>query len=763
MLKTVPFQDRQEARHSDFNGIQANARAAVDTLTRDAVTAVAPGYAGFAVTKNGSTELVIAAGRIYRTDGACFELEQQSTRSITSILPSATKRVVAVIAYGREEDSRSETRDFLVDLESDTTEPRNVVVERRRAAIVDLVPGQESATLPRPAVDGSLMVIAWIVLNTTGIESIAMEPATALSSVSRNAQRITSLETWRGQIEPRINTIASDITALKNALKGLAGTSELVLVLKDIARIKERLEIPDTASDWAADRFLTEDETDAANIDYLALIEEGIRFAHEARNETQIGLYNALDLNAYVTGNGLLLPAIAKKVIRLASSAGALDGKIAIAQYGFQTHEMKQMSVARSRLRYGPAYNVCNNSQWWSEGTYDSATNTFRRNGEMFQVTGTQILDNVYGQTWWDPLNAHTLVRVQQFWEDTWEDKYWIAQVTDRTVGGAQIAQTFLNSQDGWLSGLNLLVTDKGPDSDIHISIARATDAGMPDIKALVSHVTIPYADIKVSPTKTYVNIPPCFLEAGGRYAIVITTLGSHKVGIVDSNEYSQGTLFYSTDGQYYSGDLTRDLWFELEFLQFKASRVELELGALTLSGGIASIDILAGTICPKSCVIEHQVLINSQWKALGVVNAGLLAGLPPLLRHRVVLSGTTAVAPAIEIPSSRVRVWRQRTTFKHISTRRTLATPATTIRVDLILSKFTAARHTVDVKLRRDDNTLISSTGFTDTPIDADRFTRSFAFTAAPAVSAYKIETTGTTNNALVPFHVEERVDIAF
>ncbi|MDR6900214.1 hypothetical protein [Rhizobium miluonense] len=95
-----------------------------------------------------------------------------------------------------------------------------LVVERRRAAKLDLVPGQESATLPRPVVDQSLIVIAWVTLNTTGIEAIAMEGANALPSVTRNDKRIRSLEVWRDQIEPRINTIASDITALK---KGMAG------------------------------------------------------------------------------------------------------------------------------------------------------------------------------------------------------------------------------------------------------------------------------------------------------------------------------------------------------------------------------------------------------------------------------------------------------------------------------------------------------------------------------------------------------------
>ncbi len=109
MLKTVPFQDRMEARHSDLNAIQSSARATFDTLVADAVTAVRPGYAGFIATKNSATELQIAPGRIYRPDGALFEMAVATTRNVTAILPAATKRLVAVIAYGQEEDSRNET------------------------------------------------------------------------------------------------------------------------------------------------------------------------------------------------------------------------------------------------------------------------------------------------------------------------------------------------------------------------------------------------------------------------------------------------------------------------------------------------------------------------------------------------------------------------------------------------------------------------------------------------------------------------------
>ena len=82
MLKTVPFQDRMEARHSDLNNIQGSARATFDTLVKDAVTADAPGYAGFVVTKNSATELQIAAGLVSRPGGAVFEREQASTRNL---------------------------------------------------------------------------------------------------------------------------------------------------------------------------------------------------------------------------------------------------------------------------------------------------------------------------------------------------------------------------------------------------------------------------------------------------------------------------------------------------------------------------------------------------------------------------------------------------------------------------------------------------------------------------------------------------------
>ncbi len=750
MFRTVPFQDRMEARHTDFNNFQSAARESVDRLTADAVTAGTAGYAGFLVTQSSATELKVAPGRLYRGDGSAFIMTAEVTRSVVSILPTATQRLVALIAYGQEEDSQTDVRDFWVDLEADTTEPRTVPVERRRSAIVDLVPGQESGTLPRPAIDQALTVIAWVTLGPVGILSISMEPASQLPSVRDNRNRLNVLEDWRSRTDPRVNTIDSSIAALKASVAGLASQGELLSLMRDVARVKEILEIPDDASDWAADRYLTTDETDVDNVDLNVLVEEGLRFRHDGRNETQLALYNPLDVNAYQAGNGLLLPAISGKSVRLASSSGASVAAVSIAQYGFQTHEMVQRSVSRQRIRYGTTYEVCTNAQWWRDGAYDSATNTFSRAGETFLVTSG------------DPARNHQMVRVTQFFVDTWEEPYWDYVTTDRTISGAQVAQSFLNPQDGWLAELRIRVTEKGADGDLAVSLCELTPAGTPDPTKLIAHVVVPHASIKVSPTATVIDVPPTFVSGGKRYAWLLTTLGSHKIQLVDGSRFSQGTFFYTTDGLYYAGDLTRDIWFEMGFLDFSATRREIELGALTLSGGIAAIDILAGAIVPKSCSLQHQVLVNGVWRSIDNSDPTIFAGLPPLLRHRVVMQGTPSVMPAIVIPESRVVVWRPRTTMKHISTTRTLATEAGTIRVDLQVCNFDPGRHTLTVKLRKEDGSLVSATGYTDRTVDAKRRVRSFSFTLDPAIDTYKIAIEGTTNNALAPFLIEERVDIA-
>ena len=44
----------------------------------------------------------------------------------------------------------------------------------------------------------------------------------------------------------------------------------------------------------------------------------------------------------------------------------------------------------------------------------------------------------------------------------------------------------------------------------------------------------------------------------------MLVSNANHKVGIADGQGYLDGTFFFSTDGSYYVGDLTKDMMLEV-------------------------------------------------------------------------------------------------------------------------------------------------------------------------------------------------------
>ena len=85
------------------------------------------------------------------------------------------------------------------------------------------------------------------------------------------------------------------MAALAQRLNGTASMKFTLKIVSDIARIKEVLNLPDTYAMWGADHFLTVDESDILNVDYLAKIEEGIRFPNAAERDAQMSLLNPMD------------------------------------------------------------------------------------------------------------------------------------------------------------------------------------------------------------------------------------------------------------------------------------------------------------------------------------------------------------------------------------------------------------------------------------------------------------------------------------
>lgn len=744
MERQVILRDDQEQQAADHNNIQTFVRQTFDDLVFDAIHD-GRAYAGLNTTATSSTQVTTAAGQLY-ANGAMHISMDAVQQNMFPMLPAATKKKVALVTWATENENLDvQSRDYLINVDTGETQPAANPMESRRVANISAVAGVESPDPQLPALASHLLVYAIVTLSTTGIESVEMVNANRLPQLRQVAESQRSIEIWRAATEPRITTIASDITALAQTLVGQTSQRDLFMLFADVARLKEMNELPDDYAAYGADRYLTADETDVGNINLLAKVEEGVRFSEANAGLSELAVFSTLDPNKIIS-NGLMLP---KYTNQTRLNITGYSGEVSISQYGYQTFEITQKSMSRIRIRYGNTYTYCTNSAWWRQGVYDSVTNTFRRNGETFEVVGG------------DPRVNHKLVRVRQYWADTYEEPYWDYKVTDHTINGAQVGQTFLNSQDGWLTQVGFYLTRRAGSGNINLALCETVN-GAPDLTKAIMVTTVNYADLKQYPEQTMVTIPPTFLKAGRRYAVVLTTNANHWAAMASGNSYTQGTFFYSTDGAFYQGDLTKDMMLTLNFAQFANARVVIALQPLQLDGGIANIDINAESIIPGATDLVFEVEINSAWRPLTEVDVTALIGLPPLIPLRAVFLGTSDIMPALKLLGSVVKVWRPRTTFKHISDN-CIRVSTTSIKVQLKLEGWNAANHTVACTLLTGVSfATVETADVTETQVIDDYTTiKTYTFNLGAAISNFKIQIDGTTSTALSTYHVAERVDV--
>ena len=753
MREIVNFRDRQEVQAADFTSLQLYARASFDDLIRDAVQD-GKGFAGFEVTQATSSDVSVAAGRFY-TAGAMYYRDTATTIQLAAMLPLVTKKKVAIVVWGLPADIDTEPRDFLVDVETGETEPQVVAMHNARQVQMQAIAGIEAPDPQPPAnLDVNVLPVAYVTLATSGI--VAVEPAVGnrLPSVKENAAALAALKTWKDTVDPRIATIASEIAEIKRRLAGVSDQHDLLQMAADLARVKELIGLPADYAEYGADRFLDDSDSDTANLEYLAKIEEGIRFAAENAAQSQLSVFNPLDPNIKLS-DGLVLPTW-DHARRL--TVGDYVAETSLSQYGYQTIELKQFTMSRERIRYGNAFTVCTNSAWFRSGQYDPTASTLRIGNETFEVTPAGGF-GLFG------LFFH-FVRVRQFWRDWVEEPYWSSVSVDHSISGASVAQTFLNSQDGWLTRLWLWFTRLAGSGSVSLAITETTSSGMPDPNSAICYLTVPYDKLRIGWTS--IDLPPTFLKAGRLYAVQVVTGADHWVGMASGNKYTHGTFFYTTDGVFYAGDLTRDMMFALDFAAFKAPRVEVQLAPLSLNGGIAALDLISSMVTTDIAAISFEVQIGGKWSALSEVTPDLLVGLPPLLPFRAVFVGTNDVHAGLQTQGSVVTVSRPRMTFKHISTSQLLAAPTTTVHVILRLEAWNAAHHTLTCKLDTIGG-LVDPTAVETRELGADLnngnkvIERTYSFSLGQPVISYAIVIEGATTTALDVFHVAERVRIDF
>lgn len=718
MEKQVIFRDRQELQSADLNAVQTYTADSLQHLTQDAVTA-GLAYTGGLVAAASATEITVASLRFYN-DGKGYVSETGQTLNLFQYLPLVTKKLVALVVWGQETDTDVEPRDFLLDLTTGATQPSAVAMQRLRAAQVNLLSGAESADPQPPVIQTGTLAIAYIYLTPTGIERIEMQTAARLPQLADHAQRVNVLEAWKGQAEPRITSIATDLAGLASKTEDKADRTSIVALANDIAALKEKLVVPSTAVAYTPNYGDTT-QSDGAGVGYSARVDDAILFDYAASATLNLALFNPIDPSVKVAANGLLLPDYIS-VPRVATAGYA--GDVAISGYQVQAVNVKKFKAPDHSRHYGPHAN--HHAKWYARHGWDK-----------YGSTQDFVLE-AFGYRKISPKDTYTL------------------DPAVTAFNGALLAQTVLVSNAMWLTRVGINFTSVAASGDVTILVAE-TRGGKPLLDQTLTLVTVPQADLQTYPIETTVDVPPVLLSPGKRYALVVLTQGNHRLALVDGGPDTQGKLFYGQDADYngYTGHY--DLLLTLYGAQFTATRTEVMLQALALAGGMNDIRILAPHITPKGCEFQYEIQPTGAgaWYKLGDPILRLATS-PNLVNLRAVFTGTSDLAPAVVLTSNAVTVSRPNTTSTWWSAARTV--PSTTsIVLSALVSAWDGVNHTLTPKIVIGGTEYAASVTTSVAEDGATRFKYSFT---VPATTTYKIKLTGTRTAGSNPFAVVELID---
>ena len=767
MHKQIIIRDRQEFDPDDWNRTEQFVQDTLDHLVRDAITDDLK-YAGFDVAQTSSVEITVAPGRLH-ADGEVYVNETLETFNLLSLLPVANKRVVAIVAYATTIETDVQERDFLVDVDSEQMEPAAVPMVRQRKANVDRVAGVAGADPQPPTTGAENLAVCLVTLGTAGILSIEMVAANRLESLEAVGTRVGALEVWRGQAGTRLETLASDLAGLAGQGQDVAHANVLEAIMFDVARIRRAVELPDVYAAYGADLLLTEERADTDTVGYAARIEEGLTFPLAAQDVGLVSLFNPFDAGVKVYGNGLMLPAHSSE---LRVAVPGYSGAVSLTQYQVQTWALVKKHTTRKRTRWGNRWKdtrsvtklrVLRRSTPGPNGEpvgseYPVAPILFNKAAADEDLSGWRAEQSVRSR------GQVRHIRGRHYRLDRWTEPYWTQIATEVSVDGALRAQSFLNAQDGWLTRVGLYFTTLAATGDVRVMLTELTEAGTPDMAAVVADVTLARADMALYPLETTVEIGPAFLRAGRRYAIVLLSQAAHSVALGDPLAYSGGASFYSVDGAFFTGSQTDDLKFNLYYAKFARTWLQVQLDPLSLGGGISEIDLIEEGWTPESTSAVYEVQASGQpWVPLAELPDSAVNGplhlLPTLLNFRVTLSGTPDVMPGINLAATQQHLQRPATAMTFVSDAWTLAAASQTIKVKVVSADFVEADHDLTISLLAGPGETAEAADAVETETLADGTTvRTATFNfAAPGYSQFKVKLVGATAGATSVFTIDE------
>lgn len=763
MTRIARIVSDQQVTLSDFQNLAQDPRDLVDVMAQ---TAVAEGrvYFGATVIKTSETRTAVSTPLGLYDGGAIYTRDASETIEVDmlSMLPTTgNQRIVALVMQGAELTDETEERDFRVGVVNNViqTEARPTATRLYRRASIATVQGAPAPQPARPTVDVALVVIAWVTLSSTGITAIEQNTDQRLNSLVNVDTRVKSVEAWRTETEPTVQGLKIDVAKLMANANNKVDRRMQGYVLEQLARLNERVGVDQGASFSYSDYFLTleDSRSDETNIQFLAKVEEGIRFADDNLDTKALSLLTPGDTSIQISPGGLCLPKYGETVLL---SVKGRDAEVAVSNAGSQTVTYTLKTISKTRIRYGAPFLVCTNSQWWATGRYDQTKGIF------YQNDGTQY--NVeFSQDAGGP--AHYIMRVTQLFYDSYEEPYWAATIVPASYSGQVAGNTFMVPRSAWVTGFNIGFSrvDAGG-GDVRLALCEVNTAGAPNYDACLAVTTLPAANLKVWPAVTRFNIEPTFLEGGKRYAWFIITPGNHWLAMVEGNKYAQGTFFVSTDAAWSQGNISQDACFEIIAADFQASRLVVNLNNWNLSGGIAGIDLLLKQVAKRDAFdIIFEIQLGSKWISLTeVVNGDSpLFGLPAAVNVRMTFIGTTEVMPGIKLNESYVTLTRPRTAAVHISDVMQAPANVDEVTIEAVLEHYVEVDHDCGVKLLTGAGytTVTNPSAVTDEALPDGSTRRRWTFTGFTPTSSWKRRTEMATVSALSVFLVSEMTDVGF
>lgn len=184
-------------------------------------------------------------------------------------------------------------------------------------------------------------------------------------------------------------SLRSDLAALAARLAGAGSVKSLRALEFDVARLKERADLSDTMAYYGADQFLDETESDTANVaqGYNARIENGLRFAAEAANETALQLFSPYETRVKVE-SGWCVPDYDTED-RLTITG--LAGDVSFTSYQQVAHVFRRLYRTRCRHWYGASYLWSRSWFYYVREKYDRDYILLRRAAEVWRSTSTTL------------------------------------------------------------------------------------------------------------------------------------------------------------------------------------------------------------------------------------------------------------------------------------------------------------------------------------------------------------------------------------